>query len=234
MEKMADNLEKFHFNSGISLTELTPELHQKLWADASTIHLKKKEVLYLQGTFPKGVYMLKEGKLKIYQRNYDGTHQILFIYKEGELFGYRPILSNEVHPVSAEALEKCSLVLFDKNAFLEIIDQSPAFSRQLLRSLSHEFTVLTYRLNAYAQKSISQRLALALLILNQKFYRSNQTYPYAEITLIRTDLANFVGTSLETLIRNLKILNAGKIITINGKTIRITDYQKLVDISSIG
>lgn len=227
-------LEKFHFTSELNLNTLKP-LHKEIMRkNARTIILKKKQILYNQGSFPKGVYLLKQGKLKIYQQNYDGTKQILFIYREGELFGYRPILSNELHPVSAEALEECALTIFDKNDFLEMIDKSAEFSKQLLKSLSHEFTVLTYRLNAYAQKSIRQRIALAILILNQKYIREEQPEGYAEITLIRTDLANYVGTTLETLIRNLKILRTKKIIVTYGKTIRILDYEKLLEISSIG
>lgn len=234
MEILNNALEKFHFNSGLTLDGLNPVHSQIIWNDSRTILLKKKQVLYHQGSFPKGVYLLTKGKLKIYQQNYDGTNQILFIYKEGELFGYRPILSNEAHPVSAEALESCSLTFFEKDAFLEIIDKSTAFSKQLLRSLSHEFTVLTYRLNAYAQKSISQRIALALLILNQKYTNADQREGFAEIKLIRTDLANYVGTSLETLIRNLKILKTKKIISIQSKSIKIIDFKKLLEISSIG
>lgn len=227
-------LEKFHFTSELTLNNLKP-LHKEIMRkNARTIILKKKQVLYNQGSFPKGVYLLKQGKLKIYQQNYDGTKQILFIYREGELFGYRPILSNELHPVSAEALEECTVTVFDKNDFLEIIDKSAEFSKQLLKSLSHEFTVLTYRLNAYAQKSIRQRIALAILILNQKYIRDEQPEVYSEITMIRTDLANYVGTTLETLIRNLKILRTKKIIVTYGKTIRILDYEKLLEISSIG
>lgn len=70
-------------------------------------------------------------------------------------------------------------------------------------SLSHEFTVLTNRLNVFAQRGIKERLALALLILNEKFRTAENKDGISEIKMNRTDLANYVGTSLENLGRTL-------------------------------
>ncbi|MDQ1296027.1 MAG: family transcriptional regulator, cyclic receptor protein [Bacteroidota bacterium] len=187
--------------------------------------------MYIQGSYPNGIYVLKKGMLKVFQANYDGSIQILFLYAPGETFGYRPILSNEYQPVSVAALEDCELDFLERNIFIDIQKKSHVLTNQLLVSLSHEFTVLTNRMNVFAQRGIKERLALALLILNEKFKTGQQLI--AEIRLTRTDLANFVGTSLENLIRTINYFKEKNLIKVKGKSIYIENMQQLFILSAI-
>jgi len=198
------------------------------------IKLKRKESLFKQGDFPHGIYFLKSGKLKVYQLNYDGTIQILFIYGANEVFGYRPILSNEYQPVSISAIEDCELLFVKRNAFLMKVQKSAFLSNQLLVSLCHEFTVLTNRINVFAQRGTKERLALALLILNEIYKLDNDSNGVSEINLTRTDLANFVGTSLENLGRTLNYFKEKKLIRTKGKCIFITHFENIYILSAIG
>src|SRR6187431_1368044 len=61
----------------------------------------KNDVLYEQGSDPKALYRLRKGKVKIEQLNQDGKTTIVYVYIQGEFFGFRPLFSNEKHPVTA-------------------------------------------------------------------------------------------------------------------------------------
>ncbi|MEO8147181.1 MAG: Crp/Fnr family transcriptional regulator [Bacteroidia bacterium] len=232
-EKIHNSLNRFHFYSGIRFDTLPENEQSIIFENSKLVSLEKKKVLFRQGSFPNGIYMLKKGMVKVYQLNYDGSVQILFIYSPCEVFGYRPILSNEYHPVTVAALDSCELLFIDRNRFLEVLQKSVALSNQLLFSLSHEFTVMTNRINVFAQRGIKERLALALLILNEKFKNENNGTEIAEIKLPRTDLANFVGTSLENLVRTLSFFKEKRLIRVKGKSIFIEHFENLYILSAI-
>ncbi len=232
-EKIEAALSRFIFSSGIGWNFLPLQDQELLASEATKIKLTKKKVLYRRGSYAGGVYLLQKGKLKVFQLNYDGSVQILFIYGSNEVFGYRAILSNEYHPVTVAALEDCELLFIEREKFLKFLQQSTALSNQLLFSLSHEFTVLTNRMNVFAQRGIKERLALSLLILNETFRKPGDINNASEIILSRTDLANFVGTSLENLVRTIRFFKEKRLIRTKGKSIFIEHYENLFILSSI-
>jgi CRP-like cAMP-binding protein len=182
------------------------------------VYRKNKEV-FREGTYPKGVYILEKGKIKIYQNTFDGSQQIITIHIEGEIFGYRPVLCDDRYPVSASAIEDCRVSFIPKKVFLELLSSSSALSNILLRNLSREFTVWVNMITNLGQRSVKERLFLNLLILTEK-YRGVKKWP-VEITLSRSDLAALTGTSNETLARMIKKLKSEKIIATKGRTILI-------------
>lgn len=226
-------MNRFHFNSGIGWDLLSEKEQKDLVKNSSSVTLKKKKVLFRQGSNPRGVFIVKSGKLKVYQLNFDGSIQILFIYTTDEVFGYRPILSNEAQPVSIAAMEDCELLFIDKKYFLQFLNNSVQLSNQLLVSLCHEFTVLTNRINVFAQRGIKERLALALLILNEKYRTVDSVNNKSEIKMTRTDLANYVGTSLENLVRTILFFKERQLISTKGKSIFIENFENLFILSGI-
>jgi CRP-like cAMP-binding protein len=237
MSKLRDKIEKslnrFRFYSGIGWNFLSNHVKETLERNAKSIQLPKKKVLFRQGSTPRGIYILRSGKLKVYQTNYDGSIQILFIYSADELFGYRPLLSDELQPVSVAALEDCELMFIEKEVFLDLLKHSHTLNNQLLVSLCHEFTVLINRMNVFAQRGIKERLALALLLLNEKYASPNDKEGVAEIIITRTDLANFVGTSLENIVRTMNYFRERKLIHTVGKSIFIDHFENLFILSAI-
>jgi CRP-like cAMP-binding protein len=184
---------------------------------------KKGKEIFKETTYPKGVFILDKGKVKIHQNTPVGLEQIITIHVEGEIFGYRPVLCDEKYPVSATAIEDCKLSFLPKKNFLEMLSRSPALSNVLLRYLSYEFTVWVNIITNLGQRSVKERLLLNLLILIEK-YRVGKKWP-VEISLSRADLASLTGTSNETLARMIKGFKDKKFIRIKGRTIVIDAAQ---------
>jgi len=231
--KIADNLNYFHFYSGMRLEAIPEKEKAELEAQAKTMHVTRKSVLYSEGEVPKGVYVVLSGKVKVSQLNVDGTVQIFFIYSSGDLFGHRPILCNGKHPVTAVALEDCKILYIEKDHFMDVLGNSPRLSSLFLQSVSHEFTVLVNRINIFAQKSIKERLAYFLLVLNDKYKLPGQISDEAEIKVNRSDLASYTGTSLENLIRTLKEFKNKNLIRTDGKSIYINDFETLYSLTGV-
>lgn len=231
--KIVDNLTNFHFYSGMRLDKIPEGERAELESQSKTIRVSRKTILYTEGEAPKGVYVLLSGKVKVSQLNVDGTVQIFFIYSSGDLFGHRPILCNGKHPVTAVALEDCELLYIERDHFLTVLEGSQRLSSLFLQSISHEFTVLVNRINIFAQKSIKERLAYFLLILNDKYKIPGQLTDEAEIKVNRSDLASYTGTSLENLVRTLKEFKNKNFIRTDGKSIYINDFESLYSLTGV-
>ncbi len=231
--KIADNLHYFHFYTGVRIDSIPEKERTELEAHAKILSFTRKSVLYTEGEVPKGVYVLLSGKIKVSQLNVDGTVQIFFIYSSGDLFGHRPVLCNGKHPVTAVALENCEVLYIEKDHFMNVIENSHRLSTLFLQSVSHEFTVLVNRINIFAQRSIKERLAYFLLVLNDKYKLPGQLSDEAEIKVNRSDLASYTGTSLENLVRTLKEFKNKNFIRTEGKSIYINDFESLYSLTGV-
>ncbi len=220
------HVSKYFFNS-TSLLRSLPETELQLFKEHLTLKkVKKGRELFREGTSPRWVYIIKRGKVKLYQQTDSGSEQIVYIYIPGELFGYRPSLCQELHPASAKTLEDSAIYFMPVKSFLDILRKSPVLSNILLQNLSHEFTVLVNRIAAFGQKSALERIALSLLILRERYRRADEGREI-EITLSRADLASFVGATNETIARLITKLKSEKIITTRGRKIIVSNPNAL-------
>jgi CRP-like cAMP-binding protein len=188
--------------------------------------MKKGKELFKEGSYPRTVYIIKRGRVKLFQRGQSGTETIVHIHCAGEILGYRPLLCGEKYPVTATALEDGAIYYMSAKQFLAMLRQSVGLSNILLRTLSQEFTLLVNKIGAFAQKSVKERIALSLLILSEK-YRNPQSKGETEIALSRYDLAAFAGTTIETIARILRRFREENIIAMRGRKIIIRDKQAL-------
>ncbi len=209
-------------------------LYDKEMLTAAMQHKKfrKNEAIFTDGTIPTGIFYLKEGKVKKYKVDNDGREQIIYIYNTGEFFGYSAILSNESYGDTTQAIENSVIAFISKEDFLSILDHSVVFSRLLLKSLSHEFSVMANLMTVLSQRTVRERVALSLLILHQK-YKLNTHEDNIYIALSRTDLANMVGTANETLARILHDFRQENLIVMDGRKIELIDLKELTRIANL-
>jgi CRP-like cAMP-binding protein len=229
---MGFTISKFHFNSVDLFDGLPEEQLQFLRSNTKRIETKKGELIFKRGASSKGIYFVVKGKVKVYQVNQDGKSQIVYIYRKGEFFGYRPLLCNGTHPVTAEAMEDSVISFIPKTKFLQVLNISPELANKLLFNLSHEFAVWINTTAAFAQQTVKERFALTLLILNETFKKEGITKPI-ELNLSREDLASYVGTAVETLVRILKELKEKKILEVKGRKIKIMKPEALISMIEI-
>jgi CRP-like cAMP-binding protein len=222
---------KYHFSTGSILEGLPKEEFRQIRESMQRLEIKKERIVFAEGSFSKGVYVLRKGKIKIYQVNKDGKEQIAYIYGRGEIMGYRPLLCNERHPVSAATLEDCVLSFIPQKIFLNVLYASPELSRHLLVNLSHEFSVWINKITVFAQQPVSARVALSLLILNEKYRKHGNEMRNVTINLSRENLANFAGTTIESLVRMLRSMKDDKIIETKGRMITILKPAALEEIA---
>jgi CRP/FNR family transcriptional regulator len=182
---------------------------------------KKNQAVFLEGSYPRGVYCVNHGKVKIYTRGDEGKEQIIHIAKEGEVIGFRAMFSGDPYKVSASTLEDANICFVGKDDFLSMIDTNTSLRNMIMKELSKELGDRAQFITNLAQKSVRERLAFALLILKN-------VYGNEPINLSREDMANFVGTATETLIRLLKDFKEEGLIEVQTRKLTILNYDALV------
>ena len=187
-------------------------------------YYKKNQPLFIEGSFPRGVFCLNQGKVKVFTRGDEGKEQIIHIAKAGDVIGFRSMFSGEPYKVSASTLEESNICFIGKDDFLMMMDNNPTLRNGIIKELSKELGDRAQFITNMAQKSVRERLAFSLLILAD-------IYGEEEINLTREDMANFVGTATETLIRLLKDFKEDQIIEIHTRKLQIVNRDKLLRIA---
>ncbi|MCJ7935922.1 MAG: Crp/Fnr family transcriptional regulator [Chryseobacterium sp.] len=226
-------MSKFLFNNQYLFNELPLYDREMLRKAMQNKNYRKNQAIFTDGTIPAGIFYLKTGKVKKYKVDNDGREQIIYIYSTGEFFGYSAILSNESYGDTTQTIENCVIAFISKEDFLKILDQSAVFSRLLLKSLSHEFSVMANLMAVLSQRTVRERVALSLLILHKKYEASTTEDNNVYITLSRADLANMVGTVNETLARILHNFRQDGLILMDRRKIQLIDVERLTHIANL-
>jgi len=230
-EKSSKVAEKFIFKSDSAFIGLPENVKEDFLKQMIVKHFKKGQPVFTEGTYPSGIYFVVKGKVKKYKTLNDGKEQIIYLYTEGELLGYAAFLSEERYPDSAATLTESSIGFISKEELVRLLHQHNELSKMLLKNLSHEFGVMVNFIAIFTHKSVRERVALALLILKEKFTDSVNEKNEVQIDLTREDLANIVGTAVETLVRLLHDFKEEALIQTEGRKIIIKDKHKLLEIA---
>jgi|GEM_PF-1086134 len=231
--KIHHSLSNFYFFSGVRQEQIPHEEKMELENCSRIISCSKKTVLFSEGETPKGVYIILKGRVKISKTNSDGSLHNFFIFSFGELFGHSSILSGGFNSVTATTIVDCEFMFVNKENFTRILNSSPHLSQLFLHSLSQEVAVFVNQIHVFSKRGIKQRLALFLLLLNEKFKMPEQLSDEAEILLSRVDLANFTGTSIENLVRMLRELREKNYIKTTSRSVLINDFEALYDLAGV-
>ena len=98
----------------------------------------KKEVLYFSSEPSDCVYILKEGKVKVYRQTADGKEIILNIIGPGELFGELGLVGQEEREEVAEAIEDVIVCKITMEDMRELMDSIPSLNTEILNRLGRD------------------------------------------------------------------------------------------------
>jgi CRP-like cAMP-binding protein len=186
---------------------------------------------------PTGVFCVNKGKVKISKIGFDGKEQIVRFVMDGGLLGIRALLGDRPYTATATTLEDSVVCFINKETFMQILARYPEIKQCMIRLLSRLLEEAENKITSLAQKPVRERLAEALLTLQQIFLTDNSTCDIpsdnGNINLSREDLANMVGTATETVIRLLSEFKEEGLIAVEGRSISILNAEGLQKIGKI-
>lgn len=206
------------------LTELSVEKSCNLY--------RKGQLVFFEGNRPTGLFCVNKGKIKIYQIGIEGKEQIIRLAKDGDIIGYRSLISSETYTASAAVIEDAMICFLPRKTFFDLLQSNSELSTRMMKLLSHDLKAAEKRITGLAQKPVRERLAETLLMLSE-FYGLDKDTLSIKANLSREDIANIVGTATETAIRILSEFRAEKIINLLGKKIQVLNHELLVKAANI-
>ncbi len=220
------------FESGI-FSDL-PEEDLKLLEQCKTAnHYKKKQIIFYEGNPVVGLYCVQSGKVKLYKTG-GGKQQILKITQGGDVLGHSALFTETPHMATAEVIEEANICFLDKTRFILVLQANPSVSLKLLGQLSRELNRAEEQVLDLAYKSVRVRLVEFLLTLKQSFGVYEQGVYRLQISLSREELAQAIGTTVETTVRLLTEFRTEGLIEIEKKNISIREPEKLLEFIEAG
>lgn len=195
---------------------------------------KKGQTLFMQGNPPFGMYCIKSGIVKVTQTGSDGKESIVRLAKGGDTIGHRSLFSEEYYKATATAVEETQICFYDKKYIQKLVKEEPSVAYNMISRLGHDLGASEHKVTSLAQKSVRERLAELLLVLQQGYGEKLDDGRFKlNIKLTREEMASMVGTASETLIRFFTEFKNEDIIEQEGKVIYITDMEKLTDFAGL-
>jgi CRP/FNR family transcriptional regulator len=207
------------------------DLHEKeldaLNDHKSCAHYKKGQVIFMEEHPPHGLFCVNNGKIKIHQRGDGGKEHIVRLVGNGDIMGYRALLSGSYYSCSATALEDADICFVPKDVFFGMVSKDVSLSMAVMKLLSDELKEAEHRMTNMAQKPVRERMAETLLFIKET-YGFEADGKTLNVSLSREEIAGMVGTATETAIRLLSEFKSDKIIDLVGKRIALIDHKALV------
>ncbi len=212
---------------------LTQEQHDLLLKNLEIKKFLKNEVVYKNLETPTHIMCLIHGKVKVFKEGIGGRNQIIRVIKPNEFFAYRAYFASENYRTSAMAMENSTIVSFPIEILVSLMEQNFQVSLFFIKYLCYEIGKSDDRTVNLTQKHIRGRLAEALLFLEDS-YGTREDGMTLDISMSREDLANLSNMTTSNAIRTLSAFASEKLISLDGKKIKILKEEELRKVSAMG
>ena len=146
-----------------------------------------------------------KGKVKCFKTNEDGKEYIMNLHSAGDFIGYTALLEDTYYQDSAVILEDAEIMPILRDDFLQMIYSDINIATKFIHIITHNIKEKEDRLLNIAYSSLRKRVATALVDIVSKFNLKEQLMP---IEISREEIAQYVGTATESLIRTLSDFKA--------------------------
>lgn len=209
---------------------LTLEERRKIAGTAVMQHVPKKEVVYFSNQTSDCVYILKEGKVKIYRQTPDGREIILNILSPGELFGELGIAGQQEREEVAEVMEDAVLCRIKLEDMQGLMQDMPSLNTEILKRLGARVKKIQSRLESLICKNSQQRIRFLLKEIALEHGRTIAGDPEQieiKLHLTHADIAKLTATCRQSVSSFLKELENLGLIKYDRRRIYIKNLSLL-------
>ncbi len=176
------------------------------------------------------IIFVKKGIVKEHMTGPNKKEQILKIVKGPAFLRIASKLKYNNNSYSATAITPCTICFINIHAFKELLTSNPTFCYQVLISICEDGLYCFDKFVNQTQKQVPGRLAEALLFFSEQIFNSD-TFIFP---ITKSELADLIGSTRESVTRVLSALKHENIVGLNGKTVKIKNLSLLKQISKTG
>lgn len=196
--------------------------HENLQLLSSQVQLhkyKKNSIIITEGELSDSLYIVNQGKIKIYISDEDGKEILLRILGPGDYFGELAVLDQKPRSASAITLCDSNLSVITSKDFKQCLQSNPEVAINLLQVLASCLRDATESQRQLGLMDVYSRLIITLQTLSRE---DNGIY-ILDPKPTQQDLASKIGASREMVSRILKYLKNGGYIEITKHSIIIKE-----------
>lgn len=191
----------------------------KLAQHSITRSYPKNAILINEGDRSDSLYVIEQGKVKVFVSDEEGREMILNILSPGDYFGELALIDDAPRSASVMTLQPTKLVMISRTDFQLCLRDSPEMAYNLIRNMAKRIRGLTDSVKSLALMDVYGRVARTLLDLAKE---SNGQL-IIEQRLTHQEIANMVGASREMVSRIFKDLITGGYLTVERERITIKE-----------
>lgn len=191
-------------------------------------HIRRGETLFYAGDPATNVYVVMFGSAKLVRSNPEGKERIVHLLLRGEMFGAAVALQQGGYPVTAVGLEHSSLIEIATPVFKSVFMKHPKIGQALVSQMSeriqqaHSDRIMTF-------DSVDKRIAAFLVDILMRSRKKFGMTTRIPVPLTRQDVADRVGTTVETVIRTLSEWSKCGLVITESKQIEIPNVEQLCE-----
>lgn len=202
--------------------KFSSDLEEKFRSLSESRTFDRGEVVYRAGDMPQGLYLLKEGLVGLAIMSEGGREHLVRLFVSHDFMSHRSLFACEDYHATATALEASSVDFVPKDSFFRLIEKDKLFASFFLKRLAFDLGESERRHKRLVEDDARSRVAGGVLYLKDIDHQHVWT---------RKEIADFSGTTTETVIRTLGRFEGEGLITQKGRPIEILKRQSLIQIA---
>ena len=192
-------------------------------------------LLFRTGEPCRGLYVVADGRVRIYRVSSDGREQVLHVQGAGEAVAELPLLDECPYPASAVTVDDSRLVFLPRAEFEQLYRSSPDAAHAIITALGKRLRHLVHVTQTLAFRDVAARLALLLVGYADRAGRATPDGIHVPLERTQEELAMEIGAARESVSRALKQLaRRGLISPTDRDRIVIPDLDRLRTLAAPG
>lgn len=205
--QIIENCLKCQYRENRMFCHLPNEVLSALQKVKATAVYPKGALLCIEGQAPRGVFILCTGRAKLSTTSADGKTIILRIAEPGELLGLTAVVSDSPYEASVETLEPTQANFISRTDFLNFLEEHSDVGMKVAQQLTHNCKCAYDEIRSLGlSNSVPEKIAKLLLHWSEHPLNVPKKKPdevAMRVTLTQEEIAQFAGTSRETVSRVL-------------------------------
>jgi CRP/FNR family cyclic AMP-dependent transcriptional regulator len=196
------------------------------------IKLKKHTQIYAQYERADYVYLVAEGRVRLFLNSFSGEEKALSIIGKNGIIGECCIFEPHKYVTCAITAADTILYRLSKDEFQTILFQNSRMMEQVLYLVNYKYRLLCSQSLQLSYSKAMHRICGALIQLSMNYGEElEENQMVISISFTHQELANLVGSTRITVVKTLKQLEEERIVVRKDKHYHILDYRRLVEMT---
>jgi CRP-like cAMP-binding protein len=206
---------------------LTAEELADIAQRAAELHFKKGEMLFLSGEQAKGLFVVVNGQIRVFQQNAEGREQVMHIDTAGSVVAEVAVFDGGPYPASAISDVDLDVLFIDTHDVHYFCKKYPALAMRALMLMAQRVRRHTQLVESLCFQEVGQRLAVFLLTRAQYAGTPMRDRVAFHLPLSHHEIAIRIGSVRDVVARAFARLKHDGLITAEGHEVTIPDLRAL-------